>query len=162
MKPDTQAPGFYWCTIQACAGIISACLPTLRPLIRGRSMESLIASMRRKCFSSWPASKLSDGSSSSRQHMKQENPASDASSDGVRGGGGAEASIQVGKPMGVSRQYDTSVEAMQMSALDIEPGMEGIHVNSSIEHDLSFVYDELLLGMAVCLGLEEGGEEYCG
>ena len=72
--------------------------------------------------------------------MKQKKPLSDASSDeGRGGGGGAEALVHVGKPMGVSRQYDTSVEAMQMSALDNEPGMEGIHVKSRIEQDLSFV-----------------------
>ena len=101
-------------------------------------MDSLIASIRQKFSRSWPASKLSDGSSSNRQHMKQKKPALDASSDeGL--GGGAETLVHVGKPMGVSRQYDTSVEAMQMSALDNEPGMEGIHVKSRIEHDHSFV-----------------------
>lgn len=123
-QADMQAPGFYWCTIQACAGIISACLPTLRPLVRGKSVESFLASLRSKFSHSWPASKLSHGSKFSR-----EKSTSDASSVDR---------VHVGKPMGVGHQYDTSVEATQMTTLD-EPNMDGIHVKSSVSQDLSFV-----------------------
>lgn len=135
----TQAPGFYWCTIQACAGIISACLPTMRPLVRGKSFESLIDRMRTKFSNSWPASKLSDHSSHSSNPKISDKSSIPAARYGRRSAEGFQPPlVHVGKPMGVSHQCDTSVEATQMSSLD-NSTMDGILVKSSITNDLSFV-----------------------
>ena len=136
---DTQAPGFYWCTIQACAGIISACLPTLRPLVRGKSFESLIDRMRTKFSNSWPASKLSDHSSHSSNPKLSDKSSLPAARYGRPSADGFQPPlVHVGKPMGVSHQCDTSVEATQMSSLD-NSTVDGILVKSSITNDLSFV-----------------------
>lgn len=137
---DTQAPGFYWCTIQACAGIISACLPTMRPLVRGKSFESLIDRMRTKFSNSWPASKLSDYSShhSSNPKLSDKSSLPTARYNRPSADEYQPPLVHVGKPMGVSHQYDTSVEATQMSSLD-HSNMDGILVKSSITNDLSFV-----------------------
>ena len=43
---DYAAPTSYWVVIEASLAIISACLPTLRPVFRGMSPESVIRSVR--------------------------------------------------------------------------------------------------------------------
>ena len=44
---DYGAPTSYWVVIEASLAIVSACLPTLRPVFRGMSPESVIRSVRR-------------------------------------------------------------------------------------------------------------------
>ena len=44
---DYSAPTSYWVVIEASLAIVSACLPTLRPIFRGMSLESVIRSVRR-------------------------------------------------------------------------------------------------------------------
>lgn len=43
---DYAAPMSYWVIIEASLAIISACLPTIRPVFRGMSPESVIRSVR--------------------------------------------------------------------------------------------------------------------
>ena len=112
----------------------------MRPLIRGVSFESLFYRIRTKFSNSWSASRLSDNSKYSDKSKFSDNS---SSIPNVRSGrhsaeGFQPALVHVGNPMGVSHQYDTSVEATQMSSLD-NPTMDGILVKSSITNDLSFV-----------------------
>ena len=48
--PDMHAPAFYWASVQSCVGVVSACLPTMRPLIR-RIDQSLLSQFVRSRYS---------------------------------------------------------------------------------------------------------------
>ncbi len=50
ISTNTEAPGFYWSTIQAASSVVSACLPSMRPLIRGKSFGSLFKPNGLKVF----------------------------------------------------------------------------------------------------------------
>lgn len=65
---DTRSFPIYWTAIEACIGIVSACLPTLRPLINERTPESLIRSIRDKISQTTlrKGSQLSSGRHQSR------------------------------------------------------------------------------------------------
>jgi hypothetical protein len=43
---DDEAPLFYWTVPESCLAVVCACLPTLRPLFRGVSLDSLFGSIR--------------------------------------------------------------------------------------------------------------------
>ena len=60
----TRAPAFYWATIETGVGIVSACLPTMRPLISKSGPESIIQSVQRMLRGPFSRSKLSQDSSS--------------------------------------------------------------------------------------------------
>lgn len=45
---DNLAPTLYWTQLEAAFAVISACLPTLRPLFHGFSPESVFGSFRAK------------------------------------------------------------------------------------------------------------------
>ncbi|KAL8904744.1 MAG: hypothetical protein Q9207_003075 [Kuettlingeria erythrocarpa] len=42
----SRAPAIYWTAVEGCIGVVSACLPTLRPIFNKRTTESLIQSIR--------------------------------------------------------------------------------------------------------------------
>ncbi|KAL2047312.1 hypothetical protein N7G274_001333 [Stereocaulon virgatum] len=42
------APSIYWTQVESALAVVSACLPTLRPLLQGFSLESMIRSLRTK------------------------------------------------------------------------------------------------------------------
>lgn len=58
---DFTAPTIYWTMIESSLSIVSACLPTLRPLFHGHSPESMVRSVR-------SAISLASLRSQSRQH----------------------------------------------------------------------------------------------
>jgi len=41
-----EAPIFYWTIPESCIAVVAACLPTIRPVFRGWSAESIVASIR--------------------------------------------------------------------------------------------------------------------
>ncbi|KAI4178411.1 MAG: hypothetical protein LQ346_007459 [Caloplaca aetnensis] len=42
----SRAPAIYWTAVEGCIGVVSACLPTLRPIFNQRTTENLIQSIR--------------------------------------------------------------------------------------------------------------------
>lgn len=45
-SPDHDYLVFVWTSVEPCMGIIGACLPSIRPIFRGFSPESLVGSIR--------------------------------------------------------------------------------------------------------------------
>ena len=45
LTKDVHALGLMWAAIEACSGVISACLPCLHPLFTGRSISSVLKSV---------------------------------------------------------------------------------------------------------------------
>lgn len=68
----TRAPAFYWATIETGVGIVSGCLPTMRPLFSEPGPASIIQSVQRKLRSSFSRSKLSLDSSSFNHSSREE------------------------------------------------------------------------------------------
>ena len=48
---DHYAPAFYWSTIETNAGILSACLPTLRPLFEAYPFKSILSNFTKQISS---------------------------------------------------------------------------------------------------------------
>lgn len=61
------APTFYWSLVEASLAVVSACLPTIRPLFQGFSPESVIRSIRSRISLQSMGSKNSKGSKGSRR-----------------------------------------------------------------------------------------------
>ena len=47
---DNIAPTLYWTQLEAALAVVSACLPTMRPLFHGFSPESALGSFRTKIY----------------------------------------------------------------------------------------------------------------
>ena len=60
----SQAPATYWANLETGMGIVSACLPTLRPLFSKSGPESLIRSVQQKLRKTLSRSKLTQDSNS--------------------------------------------------------------------------------------------------
>lgn len=43
---DSKAPGLYWTVVETCIGVVSACLPLLRPLLAGNTPHGIISILR--------------------------------------------------------------------------------------------------------------------
>lgn len=56
---DIFAPALYWTQLEGALAVVSACLPTMRPLFHGFSLESMMGSFRAKIPTYW---KLHEGS----------------------------------------------------------------------------------------------------
>ena len=123
--PDIQAPAFYWASVQACVGVVSACLPTMRPLFSGKNHEGLSHFLRSQY------SRLMSRStrSTSGDHTLTK------TNSGDLGDSKSEASLVRDVKPSWEGKYDASIEAMGMHDI---PGMtEGIVVQSSITHEHS-------------------------
>ena len=60
------APTIYWSLVEASLAVVSACLPTIRPLFHGVSPESIIRSIRSRISLQSMGSRSSKGSKGSR------------------------------------------------------------------------------------------------
>lgn len=45
-RADSRAPAIYWTAVEACIGVVSACLPTLRPIFNKKTTHSPIRSFQ--------------------------------------------------------------------------------------------------------------------
>ena len=57
---DSYGPPYYWSIIETNVGILSACLPTLRPLYRGYRIDSMISKVSSNFNGSGPKPRATD------------------------------------------------------------------------------------------------------
>ena len=58
---DNLAPTLYWTQLEGAIAVVSACLPTMRPIFHGFSPESLLGSIRTKMTMYMKLNKSSQG-----------------------------------------------------------------------------------------------------
>ena len=58
---DNLAPTIYWTQLEGAIAVVSACLPTMRPIFHGFSPESLLGSIRTKVTMYMKLNKSSQG-----------------------------------------------------------------------------------------------------
>lgn len=130
-NPDTtwtQAPAFYWGTVESGVGIVSGCLPTMRPLFRKPGPASIIQSVQRKLKGSFSRSKLSQDSSSFN-HCPREEGQSLGTSFSISKD--EKSHVFVGAPAS-TYEHQTRIEATE--AENLPHPSDGIAVNSSVFH----------------------------
>ena len=124
----TRAPAFYWATIETGVGIVSACLPTMRPLISKSGPGSIIQSVQRKLRGTFSRSKLSLDSSSSNRRASEESKIVKKAFFIARD---EKSNVFDGAPSS-TYQHQTRVEAAE--AENLPRPSDGIMVESSISH----------------------------
>jgi hypothetical protein len=124
----TRAPAFYWATIETGIGIVSACLPTMRPLISKSGPGSIIQSVQRKLRGSFSRSKLSQDSSSFNHRSSEESKIVKKSVSIPRD---EKAYVFDGAPSW-TYQHQTRVEVTE--AENLPRPSDGIVVESSVSH----------------------------
>ena len=117
---DVQCPAFYWAAVEAGVGIISACLPTLRPLMNKKGAESIIRSIQRRVMGSLHS--RTQSTEHDESHLKRSRSSDDDSSA---------ASIPVYDGNTGGHRYQANAETAMQTA-HIEPPTTGIAVQSSI------------------------------
>jgi len=133
MKPDpdrtyARAPAFYWATIEVGVGIVSACLPTMRPLISKSGPESILRSFSRKLSTSFSRTKLSQDYT-----MDNRSAASEAGIvSSVQSSRGEKTHIYDG-PQASNFQQQTRIEAAE----NHHPyeAFDGIRVERNVHHN---------------------------
>lgn len=68
----SSAAAFYWATIETGIGILSACLPLMRPLIQESGPETLIRSVQQKLKKSLSRTRITSDGVSSRRPSESE------------------------------------------------------------------------------------------
>lgn len=119
----TQAPAFYWATIETGVGIVSACLPTMRPLVNQAGPQSIIQSVQRKLRSSLSRSKLRQDSSSLESEREKKSFSIPGDEKAYVFDGSSPSSYQ----------HQTRAEAAKVE--NIPRPSDGIVVKSSVSYD---------------------------
>ncbi|KAL8744572.1 MAG: hypothetical protein Q9184_007984 [Pyrenodesmia sp. 2 TL-2023] len=114
------APTLYWTQLEAAFAVISACLPTLRPLFHGFSPESVFGSFRAKLAHPFSLSKKSVGEDNAERRPSQ--------------GSGYETSLSALTKDPYSASVDNRVESNKLGDLEAqgEQPAGGITVQKSI------------------------------
>lgn len=82
LSADTDAVAVIWGSVEVCTGVISACLPTLRPLLGQRGPESAIRSVQSKLGKSWNRFKFLDSNATDNSNSNaNSSPPSDGYSE---------------------------------------------------------------------------------
>ena len=110
-----------WNTIEVCIGVVSACLPVLRPLFGTKGAESIIRVLQSRLPSSWSKVKLVD-QDSSRPSLSARR---EASTKGPL--------IYNGKS-GEGERHQVSAEATELHKFQNPSDADGIMVYSSFSH----------------------------
>ncbi|KAH8588161.1 hypothetical protein B0O99DRAFT_747042 [Bisporella sp. PMI_857] len=121
-----RAPAFYWATIETGVGIVSACLPTMRPLLSRSGPESIIRSVQRKIQSTLSRTKLVP-EDYTLQHRPSEGSDTLPFAESKRGKTG----VYEGPP-GSTFQPETKVEVTEKE--HSTPPLDGIRVESSVSY----------------------------
>jgi hypothetical protein len=126
MIPDpdrtyARAPAFYWATIETGTGIVSACLPTMRPLVSRSGPESMIRSVQRRVMGSFSRTKLTQDDYTMGNFSRE--PSGESN--------GEKMHIYEG-PSVDSYQQSTKIEA---SEIEHPQSHTGIRVESSVSHN---------------------------
>jgi len=134
MKPDpdrtyARAPAFYWATIEVGVGIVSACLPTMRPLITKSGPESIVRSFSRKLTSSFSRTKLSEDYT--MEHRPSQGSEADIVSSSAPSSRGDKAHIYSGPPASTYQQQ-TKIEAAENDYPN--DTFDGIRVEQNVYH----------------------------
>ena len=110
-----------WNTIEVCIGIISACLPVLRPLFGTKGAESIIRVFQLRLPSSWSRAKLVD----------QDSPRSNHS---ARSGAPAKASLVYNGKIEDYERHQASAESTELHKFKHPADADGILVHSTFSH----------------------------
>jgi hypothetical protein len=135
-NPDrtyVRAPAFYWATIETGIGIVSACLPTLRPLFSKSGPESIVMSAQRKLRGVLSRSKLvsEDRTDYSLQHRPSE--ASEASASHLYDHSATEKQQHIYDGPTSKFQQQIKIEAAEHEHQMGHP--DGIKVESSVSQN---------------------------
>lgn len=112
---DTRSSIFYWNTIEAGTGVVSACLPTMKPLFSRPGAESIIRSLQRRIKNSLSRTRLTEHNSNFMRASSTDDT--------------SRASVIHGNKSKGGDAYHASIEAMHME--DFSPPPNGIAVLSS-------------------------------
>lgn len=145
-----EASGFCWCALQSCAGIVSACLPTMVLVVRQKPSESHTIRIRTRLFNSWPWSKLSENS----KYLSNAGLLAKSSTPNKRDDLQL-SSLHVIKSLTIRNQYNTYVEATQMPSFK-GPRKDRILMVLSITNDLSLVWRSSLARWLMFLNYWQG------
>lgn len=116
---DNLAPTLYWTQLEGAIAVVSACLPTLRPIFHGFSPESLLGSLRTKMTMYMKLSKSSHGRNSNRK------PSTEADSQSL-----SALTKQPGDAV-----FETTIESNLMQ--DLESQRENIPKEINVKKDIS-------------------------
>ena len=115
MSTDDRSAVFYWNVIENGTGIISACLPTLRPLFIGIGTGTIARSFRKSLNRYWSSSGFTEQDNKFMRASSSDNFSAASVLDGNKNNG--------------RNTYETSVDAMHLD--NILPHNDRILVESS-------------------------------
>ncbi|KAF2236501.1 hypothetical protein EV356DRAFT_497995 [Viridothelium virens] len=129
-NPDTtwtRAPAFYWATLETGMGTISACLPTLRPLMSKPGPESMVRSLHRKLRRTLSRTKLSQDSNSMEHFPRESGESGEKSFRTME----AQGPLVYDGPRSTAYDRATRIEAGQNE--DLPTSSEAIVVKSTFQ-----------------------------
>lgn len=120
------APTLYWTQLEGALAVVSACLPTMRPLLQGLSLESMMGSFHAKLPTYWKIRKGSKHQISTIERNSQEED---------------QSPLNRPKKPGHVGSVDTYIESVRMD--DLEAARSARPAGIAIHRDLSS-YSETL------------------
>jgi hypothetical protein len=118
----SRAPAFYWATIKTGTGIVSGCLPTMRPLVSRSGPENIIRSVSRRVM----------GSLSRNQLVQEDYTMEEVSREPSGESNGGKGHIYEGPSVNSHQQF-TTIEASEIE--NSQTHFDGIRVESSVSYN---------------------------